>query len=202
MRNVHIIVPLFVLAVLAACSGSEEQVKADVPIIRVDTIAAPAVDTRVFKYNERYYVRGALLAKATNVDDPVQALRVIQLVRGAHEALVISSFENDGPIPTETWFGLEFKTLAPGTYSLDKAEALQFYRFYLGEQRNRFDGDKATGTITIEELTDQAVIGSINAEISGVTKSFEAPPQTGSMRFTGSFRIGRVNIEDTMIGGR
>jgi hypothetical protein len=202
MRAVHIIVPLFVLAVLAACSGSEEQVRADVPIIRVDTIAAPAVDTRVFKYNERYYVRGALLAKATNVDDPVQALRVIQLVRGAHEALIISSFENDGPVPTETWLGLEFKTLAPGTYSLDKAEALQFYRFYLGDKRNRFDGEKASGTVTIDELTDQAVIGSINAEISGVTKSFDAAPQPGNVRFSGSFRIGRVNIEDTMIGGR
>ncbi len=193
---------LLVVLVAAGCSGSDEQVKADVPVIRIDTIAAPVVDTRVFKYNERYFVRGALLAKATNVDDPVQALRVIQLVKGANDALVISSFDNDGPAPTETWLGIEFQSLRVGTLSLEQANALQFYRFYLGDDRKRFDGVKATGTLTIDEITDQAIIGSIKAEIEGVMKSFESSPMPAKESFVGSFRIGRVNIEDTMIGGR
>jgi hypothetical protein len=202
MTFFRIIIPLFAVFVLLACSAGKEQVEVDTPVVRVDTIAPPVLDTRVFKYNERYFVRGALLAKATNIDDPVQALRVIQLVRGAHDALIISSFEKEYDVPTETWLGIEFKTMRPGSYSLQQAEALQFYRFYLGDVRERFDGEKATGTLIIEEMTDEAIIGHINAEIKGVLKSFEDDPRPGTREFSGSFRVNRVDIEDTMIGGR
>ncbi len=196
--------PLIVVVAiaLAACSGAEEQVAVQQPVVEPTPVKEPVVDTRVFKYTERYAVRGALLAKATNVDDPVQALRVIQLVRGAHDALVISAFDKEGDTPTETWFGIEFPALKPGRYDLEQASAMQFYRFHLGDVRKRFDGSRARGTLVIEEFGDDAVIGSIEATIEGEMKSFDTPTETARVAFSGSFRIGRVNIEDTMIKGR
>ncbi len=202
MNILRLAFPLLCLLVVVACSGTEEQVKTDVPIIRVDTVAAPQIDTRVFKYNERYFVRGALLAKATNFDDPVQALRVVQLVQGAHDALVISSFDKDGETPTETWVGIEFDHIEPGTYSIETATAFQFYRFYLGDVRKRFDGINATGSLTVTELTNDAIIGVISLKVEGVIKSFESNPEPANLGFDGSFRIGRVALEDTMMKGR
>ena len=75
-----------------------------------------------------YYVKGAVIGDPKDVDDPLQAIRVIQLKPGADEVLVISSFDKQGETSLETWFGIELPSFAPGTYDLADARKISFYR--------------------------------------------------------------------------
>jgi len=201
--NKHIPLFLMVLSLLfIACSGSEKQVMEEVPIVKEETVAPPRIDTRMFKYNERYFVRGALLAAPTNIDDPVQALRVIQLRQGAHDALIISAFDREDQTPTETWFGIEYPKVQEGRYDLAEAKAIQFFRFYLGEVRERFEGVEIRGSLTVESFEQGLIIGHIEAEIDGVVRSFEREPEERRITFSGSFGISEAALEDTMILGR
>jgi hypothetical protein len=190
---------------IQACSGPKEEIRNIEP-----EIARPKMETppppRVFKYEDRYFVRGAAIGDPTNVDDPVQAMRVIQVKEGAHAVLVITSFDKtneDGKdVALETWLGVEMPSFAPGTYDLAKATKVSFYRFYLGQSGVRFDGTSFSGTITIESAIDGFIVGSIDAMISGVTKSFDHPSKDFQSRFSGSFRIADVPLEATIMKGR
>jgi hypothetical protein len=191
-----VLLALFIL--LASCSSPKEEVKPVKPEI-AEKIDVPKTDARVFKFEDRYYVKNASIDKATNIDDPVQALRVIQLKEGMNETLVISAFDKVDGEAQETWLGVEFPSLAPGIYDLPKAVQLKFYRFYLGESHKRFDGQTFDGKITIDERKDGYVIGYIDATIMGVVKAFDVPPLDMTIKFFGSFKIQEVALEATLI---
>ena len=196
---------LLTAAVFASCSAPKEEIRTEKPEVKNVNITPP-VPVRVFQFEDRYYVKGAAIDKSTNIDDPMQALRVIQIKEGPNEVLVISSFEkaqdNARSVPSETWFGVELPSMAPGVYDLAKAGAISFYRFYLGDKPRRLDGQKFTGTITIEEAKDGVIIGSIMAGISGVSKSFELPTEPFTTDFFGSFKIKEVPLEATIMKSR
>ncbi len=183
---------------ITSCSSPKEEVKPLTPEVQ-QKLDLPKTDARVFKFEDRYYVKNAAIDKATNVDDPVQALRVIQLKAGANETLVISAFDKVEGEAQETWLGLEFPSLAPGTYDLSKAVEIKFYRFFLGENHKRFDGNSIEGKLTIEERKDGYIIGYVDATIKGVTKAFDAPSLELSMPFFGSFKIQEVDLDATLI---
>ena len=192
-------------ALLASCSAPKEEIRTEKPEVKSVDITPP-VPTRVFQFEDRYYVKGAAIDKSSNIDDPMQALRVIQIKEGPNDVLVISSFEkiqeNGKPMPSETWFGVELPSMAPGVYDLAKAGTVSFYRFYLGDKPRRLDGQKFTGTLTIEEAKDGAIIGSLMTTISGVSKSFELPTEPFTTDFFGSFKIKEVPLEATIMKSR
>jgi hypothetical protein len=201
MKSIRCFPAVFLLAavlLLVSCSSPKEEVavvKPDAP----EKIDLPKTDARVFKFEDRYYVKNAAIDKATNIDDPVQALRVIQLKEGTNDALVISAFDKVNDEAQETWLGVEFPSLAPGTYDLAKAAQIKFYRFYLGDAHKRFDGVSYEGKLTIEEKKDGFIIGYVEATIKGVTKSFDVPSQEMNLKFFGSFRIQEVALDATLI---
>ena len=193
---------IFACILLAACSAPEE-IKTETPTIaKKDSIITPPAAARVYTYNDRYFIPDASIDDATNVDDPLQAIRVIQLKKGANKVLVISSFDKLGETSLETWFGIEMPSFAPGSYKIAEAAQLAFYRFYLGEERKRIDGQKYDGTLTIEEYKDGYISGHIDAKIGGVTKSFEEDSKPVTVTFTGSFRIQEVALENTLMKTR
>ena len=187
---------------LAACSAPEEIKTEQPPIAKKDSVITPPPAARVYTYNERYFIPEASIDDATNVDDPLQAIRVIQLKKGANKVLVISSFDKLGESSLETWFGIEMPSFAPGTYELSEATQLAFYRFHLGEKRKRIDGERYGGTLTIEEYKDGYISGHIEAKIAGITKSFEEESRPVKVTFTGSFRIQEVALENTLLKTR
>ena len=196
LSGIFLLLPFVIFCV--SCSSPKEEVKPVTPEVQ-QKLDLPKIDARVFKFEDRYYVKNAAIDKATNIDDPVQALRVIQLKPGANETLVISAFDKVDGEAQETWLGLEFPSLAPGTYDLAKAVEIKFYRFYLGESHKRFDGNSIEGKLTIEERKDGNIIGYVDATIKGVTKAFDTPSQELSMKFFGSFKIQEVDLDATRI---
>ncbi len=191
------------LLLVAACSGTNEELKTEAPpVAKKDTIVTPPPTARVYTYNERYFIPDAEIDEATNVDDPLQAIRVIQLKKGTNSVLVISSFDELAGQSLETWFGIELPSFAPGTYQLADAPKIQFYRFYLGEDRTRIDGESYEGSITVEENKDGYVSGYIDATINGITKSFEEKSKQVRVTFTGSFKIQEVALENTLMKSR
>ena len=194
---------LITLLVLAGCSGAKEELKTEAPpVAKKDTVVTPPPTERVYTYSERYAIPDATIDEATNVDDPLQAIRVIQLKEGKNSVLVISSFDTLAGQSLETWFGIELPSFAPGSYALADAANAELYRFYLGEDRKRIDGESYEGKLTIEENSDGYVSGYIDATINGVTKSFDADSKPVRVTFTGSFRIQVVDLENTLMKTR
>ncbi|MBL0175080.1 MAG: hypothetical protein IPP94_07420 [Ignavibacteria bacterium] len=196
---------LFGAVFLASCSSPKEEIRTVKPETGTVDVTPPA-PPRVFQYEDRYFVRDASIDPSTKVDDPLQAIRVIQLKPGTHDVLVISVFakekEAGAEVASETWFGIELPSMAPGTYDLAKAAEVKFYRFHLGDKPLRLDGQKCTGTITIEDSRDGFLTGAIVARIEGVSKSFLDVSAPFTTAFTGSFRIKEVPLEATLIKGR
>jgi len=196
-------VVLVLSALLAACSAANEEIKTEAPpVAKKDTLVTPPPAARVYTYSERYFVPDAEIDAATNVEDPLQAIRVIQLKEGKNNVLVVSSYDKLGETSLETWFGIELPSFAPGKYMLANASNAAFYRFYLGDKRKRIDGESYEGSITVEEYKDGYLSGSIDATINGVTKSFEEDSKPVRVTFTGSFRIQEVALENTMMKSR
>jgi hypothetical protein len=195
---------LLILGVLlASCSGTNDEIQTEAPpVAKKDTIITPPPAARVYTFTERYFIPGAEIDAATNVDDPLQAIRVIQLKEGKNNVLVISSFDKLGETTLETWFGIELPSFAPGKYMLADAANTAFYRFYLGDKRKRIDGESYEGSITVEEYKDGYISGSIDATINAVTKSFEESSKPVRVTFSGSFRIQEVALENTMMKTR
>lgn len=192
-----------VIMIFAACSGSEKQVTPEAPPPPPrKTEITPVEPEREFTYTERYFVTRATIGDPKDVDDALQAIRVIQLKPGADEVLVISSFDRQGETALETWFGIELPAFTPGTHDLAAAKKIAFYRFYLGEEKKRIDGQRCSGTLVVESSTDEAITGSIDATVEGMTKSFDAPSAPVKVRFTGSFRIQREDLENTIMKSR
>ena len=202
MKRTSAAIILFAI-LLAACSGSEEQVRMEIPPPKKEEKKiTPPPPEREFTFNERYYVRNAEIDDPENINDPLQAIRVIQLKEGNSEVLVISSFDKLAQQSMETWFGIEMPSFAPGTYQLTDAERILFYRFYLGDERKRIDGESYEGTIEIEEHQDGSLIGYIDATVNGVTKSFEEDSRPVRVKFSGSFRVQEADLENTMMKTR
>lgn len=194
---------LISLLFIAGCSGANEELKTEAPpVAKKDTVVTPPPTARVYTYNERYAIPSASIDEATNVDDPLQAIRVIQLKEGKNSVLVVSSFDKLGEQSLETWFGIELPAFRPGSYPLADVVNAQFYRFYLGNERKRIDGQSYEGTVTIEEYADGYVSGYIDATINGITRSFEEESKPVRVTFTGSFRIQEVELENTLMKTR
>ncbi len=194
---------ILLAVLLAACSGSEEQVRMEIPPPKKEEPKiAPPPPEREFTFNERYYVKSAAIDDPENINDALQAIRVIQLKEGKNEVLVISSFDKLAQQSMETWFGIEMPSFAPGKYKLADAERILFYRFYLGDERKRIDGETYEGTIEIEEHGDGNLIGYVDATVNGVTKSFEEDSKKVRVKFSGSFRVQEVALENTMMKTR
>ena len=89
-----------------------------------------------------------------------------------------------------------------GVYELSKAVNVRFYRFRLGGSAIRFDGTIITGQLTIERDVDGYIAGSIMADVSGETKSFDEPTRPFKTVMVGSFKIKEVPLEATKMKGR
>ncbi len=206
--KLHLIVTIAAIAVLGACSAPKEPVAVDEPPrepaqpIAKETPAAKPV----YKYTERYFIEKAAIAADTDFDDPLQAIRVIQIKDGVNQVLVVTSFdqvkENGKDIGMESWLAIEMPAFAIGTYDISNALATKFYRFELGNRGKRYDGTLFSGSIEIIELTPQEITGFLNITISGVIKGFDQPKNDFKMSFSGSFRIDKVDIEATKMGKR
>ncbi len=201
VRPHAVILAMFV--VIAGCATPPQTVERVEPPKIERPVPEPEVDTRVYRYEDRYFVSGAAIDKPTNIDDPMQALRVIQVKEGANQVLVISAFEKAGrdgaSRNAETWFGIEMPSFAPGTYDVAKAVKLTYYRFTL-DDNVRYDGKEYEGSITIEGEKDGAIIGSCDVRVRGITWSFEKPAAVFDLPFSGSFRIKQIPLEATRIG--
>ena len=187
---------------LASCSGSKEGIQTVKPETQKTPTPVPEVDTRIYDYEDRYFVKDASIDRDTNVDDPLQAIRVIQLKSGPNQVLVLSKIEKVNGIGVETWFGVEQPSFAPGVYDIAQAANVRFYRFFLGPNSKRFDGKAFRGAITIERAQDGMLIGTMDIMINGMTKSFTEPSANFSSTLSGSFRIKEVPIEATVVKGK
>ncbi len=195
---------LIIVLVVAACSGSQEEVRETVPVVKADTLPPPPEEVIVYDFTERYFVRNAAIGDEKEVENPLQALRVIQMKEGTGQVLVISAFEDKdgGKVKLETWLGIEMPSFAPGRYDLSDATQFRFFRFYLGGKSKRMDGERITGGMKLEKLEDGYLYGSISAEITGQTKSFDSESAPITAELKGSFRIQEVRLEDTIIKGK
>lgn len=200
--NIRLFALSVFLLLFVSCTAPEEQIKLEPPPTEKKKEIAPVEQVREFTFNERYYVRGASIGDPTEVDDPLQAIRVIQLTPGNNEVLVISSFDREGGTPRESWLGIELPSFAPGRYDLSEADNFMFYRFYLGEERRRIDGVSVNGRLIVESNEDGALTGSIDANISGLSRAFEEENRSERVRVNGSFRIQEVEFENTIMKTR
>lgn len=198
--NILALCAMFLL--VSACSGTKEEVTSQPPPVVKQAAPEKAPAEREFTYTERYYVKNAVIGDPADVSDPLQAIRVIQLKPGSGEVLVISSFDNEGEKPLETWLGIELASFAPGIYNLADAKKISFYRFYLGDDRKRIDGQSGEGKLKIESNENGELIGHIDATIIGTIKSFDQKNEQVRFTFTGSFRIQEVELENTMMKTR
>ena len=190
---------------LASCSAPREETpppKAEEKTPEVKIEKPP----RAFGVTERYYVKGAALAPPNKVDDPLQAIRVIQLKPGTHEVIVFFRQEQElvgkEQVRYETWMGIEMPFFAPGTYQISNAQEVQFYRFHLAQKGMRYDGESYTGSLTVEGSEDGYLIGSIDLLIKGETKAFDRPSERFQMAWKGDFRIQEVPLDATILKTR
>ena len=198
-RLLSIISPaLCFCAAFVSCSGPKEEVK-PAPLQTPPPVLSIPAPERVFRYEDRYFVRNASIDSPANITEPLQAIRVIQLKPGANSALVISSFEktqeNGEETATESWFGIEMPSFASGVYDVSKAVNVSFYRFSLGKSGKRYDGKAFKGVLAVETAADGYIIGTVDVIITGETKSFNEPAQEFTTDFRGSFRIKEVPVE-------
>lgn len=187
--------------IVAGCKGTDEAIVAQQPIsIEKDTVIKAPEPVREFNYKERYYIPGAVLRDPKQIDDAMQALRVIQFEKGSSNVLVIASIsKSDEGDAQETWFGIELPGAEEKKYDLATLKA-QFFRFSLSSgQEKRIDGKTYEGTLHVEGVKDGYLIGSLNATILGESKSFGAEVRRMRATMNGSFRIQVVNLEDTVI---
>lgn len=203
MKHFFITITLSFSVLLLSCSGTKEETPPPKPKVEPPTVKVEK-PKRTFEINDLYYVKNAVLVPPTNIDEPLQAIRVIQLEPGKHQVLVLFRTdeveESDGDIVHyETWLGIELPSFAPGTYDLASAPQIQFYKFYLGEKGIQYEGKTFTGAITIEGVEDGYLIGELNIRIKGETKSFVKPTEKFDMTWEGTFRIQEVPIEATMM---
>ena len=201
MKSIFSAVGFFICVCFISCSGPKEETppQKEEPKKIVVPVEKPKA---TFMINDRYYVKNAQLAPPTAIDDPVQAIRVIQLEPGTHEVLVLfktdeSQADNGEVVHNETWLGLELPSFAPGTYDLSDASKIQFYKFLLADKGVRYDGKTFSGDIKIRGIEDGYLIGELNIRIEGETKSFDKPTEKFDMEWKGSFRIQEVPIEAT-----
>ncbi len=204
LRSIAIFV-LFTALLLSSCSAPKQET----PPVKVEEkkpevkIEKPA---RAFGVTERYYVKSAVLAPPNKVDDPLQAIRVIQLKQGQHEVLVLFRQEQERvgneDVRYETWMGIEMPFFAPGTYQISNAQEVQFFRFQLAQKGVRYDGESYRGTVTIEGNEDGYLVGSIDLLILGETKSFDKPSEQFQMPWKADFRIQEVPLEATIMKSR
>lgn len=193
---------IFVVGVLfISCSGTKEETPP--PKVEIKTPLPPVEKPkRNFAINDRYYVKNAVLASPTKIDDPLQAIRVIQLQEGAGETLVLFTMQemivNEELARYETWMGIELPSFAPGVYDIAEAR-VQYYRFFLVKKGVRYDGNTYSGTIKIESVEDGYLIGSIDIKIVGESKSFDKPSEIFETTWKGDFRVQEVPIEATMM---
>lgn len=186
----------------SACASTEQQLPPQAPPVAKEKEIKPVEPEREFTYTERYYVKGATIGDPTKVNDPLQAIRVIQLEPGSGEVLVLNTIDKMNESALETWFGIELPSFAPGIHDLAQATKVSFYRFYLGDDRKRIDGSSCEGRIKIESNTDGELIGAINATVNGNMKSFQAGNSEVKIVFTGSFRIQEEELENTIMKSR
>ncbi len=203
MKHLLITITLSFSVLLLSCSGIKEETPPPKPKIEQPTVKIEK-PKRTFEINDRYYVKNAVLASPTNIDEPVEAIHVIQLDPGKHQVLVLFRTEDveessGNIVHYETWLGIELPSFAPGTYDLASAPQIQFYKFYLGENGIRYDGKTFTGSITIEGIEDGYLIGELNIRIKGETKSFVKPTEKFDTTWKGTFRIQDVPIDATMM---
>ncbi len=201
------LIALAIAIMFISCSSTKEEIKEVKPEPVVTPTKPPEVDTRVFRFDERYFVRDAAIDKETNIEDPLQAIRVIQLKQGNSQVLVISQFENveenGEKVGYETWMAVEMPSLEmPGKYDVGTARNVRFFRFRLGDKSLRMDGQSFSGSIKVESLKDGHLIGSVSVEVSGVTKSFDETSRPFKTVFAGSFRIKEVPLEATIMKSR
>jgi len=190
-----------------SCTAPKEEVKTpEVKTEKPRPLTEYKPETKVYEYSERYFVRKASIAPVADVEDPLQALRVVQLKEGPNEVLVLSRIDEEGEAgsksPMETWLAIELPDFSKGSYPLGKAVKAQFHRFYLGEGSARFDGTNFDGVMNIDGTRDGYLIGWIKAVIKGERKSFETETTAETIRFSGSFRIEEVPLEATIMGGK
>jgi hypothetical protein len=197
-----------ILAFLAAavlffgCSSTKEEVNLQPPPVKKEVRPEKEPPPRVFTYTERYWVKNAVIGDPEKLQDPLQAIRVIQLQPGSGEVLVFSVVETKGETALETWFGIELPSFAPGTYDLSEARKISFYHFYLGDNRKRIDGQSCEGKLTIESNQDGELIGAISAMIDGASKRIGQESRPVAVAFNGSFRIKEVALENTIMKSR
>ena len=188
--------------VFCSCGGSKEVAPPPKVESKIPT-DPPQEPPRRFSIIDRYYVRNAALASPKQIDDPLQAIRVIQLAPGESEVLVL--FTMDDPQrdnahgKVEMWFGIEMKSFSKGTYDFANITHAQFFKFDLSQNSIRYDGQNYSGTVTIEGVEAGHLIGSIDATIKGETRSFEKPSEKFQLRWQGSFRVAEVPLEATQM---
>lgn len=197
------IVFLFFAIFLVSCASTEEQIPPQAPPVEKKQTIEPVQPERVYSYTERYYVKNAVIGDPKDVEDPLQAIRVIQLQPGGNEVLVISSFDKLGESTLETWLGIELPKFEAGKeYDLTNAVRISYYRFYLGEDRKRTDASTATGVLKIERNENGELIGAIDAKLQGANRVIGKPDVPVEIAFSGSFRIQEEAIENTILKTR
>ena len=197
------IVLLLVSVFFISCASTEEQLPPQAPPIVKEKKIEPVEPERVYSYTERYYVKNAVIGDPKDVNDPLQAIRVIQLEPGGNEVLVISSFDKLGETSLETWLGIEMPKFEAGKeYNLSNATRLSYYRFYLGDERKRSDANSATGMIKIERNENGEIIGAIDATLQGVNRAIGKADAPVEISFSGSFRIQEEALENTIMKSR
>ncbi|MDX9758046.1 MAG: hypothetical protein RBU27_02700 [Bacteroidota bacterium] len=197
------VVLLLAAVFLVSCASTEEQLPPQAPPIEKKRTIEPVQPERVYSYTERYYVKNAVIGDPKDVDDPLQAIRVIQLQPGGNEVLVISSFDELGETTLETWLGIEMPKFEAGKeYDLATATRISYYRFYLGDDRKRSDASSATGRIKIERNENGEIIGAIDAKLQGVNRAIGRADAPVEIAFSGSFRIQEEDLENTILKSR
>jgi hypothetical protein len=206
MKSIAPILSIVLLScLLAACSTPEKVVQEAPPEKPAEPIVKELpTTTQVYKYNERYYVKGASIAEDTDFDDPLQAIRVIQIKESRNEVLVISAFDQakiaGKDVGMESWLAIEMPSFEPGRYDISKAIALKFYRFELGDISKRYDGAGYTGSLEIKKVTEEKITGFLNIMIKGTIKGFNVANNDFAMSFSGSFNIDVVPLDATQYG--
>jgi hypothetical protein len=184
---------------LMGCSSQKEEVnvfkpKAEIMGIAGDENQGVSSHEYVFDFEDQYYVKGASIDTAQRISDSAQVLNMymIHLKQGHNETLVIYHFEMVDDKARDTWLGVEFPSLEPGTYNLSSATRIKYLSAYRVEPRDRFDGTFAEGKLTITERKDGYIAGHVYSEIKVVTKRTGNERQPKFVYFNGSFRIAEV----------
>lgn len=191
---------LALVFLMASCSAPvQKETKKEEEKPRVEK-KEPPPKPRDFTFEQRYFIRDAVIGKSTDIENPFEALRVIQVKEGTNEVLVINKIETrmvqGRKEATETWLGIELPKFEVGkTYDVKNAVRVQYYQFKLGAPRIRYDGQKYEGTVTVDRFEDGYIVGSIDINIFGTTTSFSNPPEAFRRNLAGAFKIQIVPLD-------